>query len=109
VRVCVCVHLAVACDVPRTLSQGGPGENPLELASLAIALAPPIGVPPSAQVRVCVGCVCVCVLQISAAQWDLHCGARRGLFHDLRFFLPPLAARYGSCVRERARAREGRL
>ncbi|EGD72792.1 hypothetical protein PTSG_04518 [Salpingoeca rosetta] len=28
--------------------------------------------------------------------WDFHCGSQLGLFHDLRFFVPPLTARVGA-------------
>ncbi|HEY9818086.1 MAG TPA: hypothetical protein V6D20_20120 [Candidatus Obscuribacterales bacterium] len=30
------------------------------------------------------------------AVWDWHCGNPEGLFYNLRYFLPPLAARYGN-------------
>eukprot|EP00056_Hartaetosiga_gracilis_P006768 m.100504 g.100504 ORF g.100504 m.100504 type:complete len:387 (-) comp12553_c0_seq12:1031-2191(-) len=30
--------------------------------------------------------------------WDFHCGSELGLFHDLRFFLPPLHSRMPACA-----------
>lgn len=59
------------------LTEGGPGENPLSYDSL------------------------VRTVKSSSVwpiddEWNLHCGNPSGVFYDLRFFTPPLAARYGA-------------
>lgn len=83
------------------LTEGGPGENPMSFWSAKSAMPAPLGVPPS-------------------AEWNWHCGSVKpphlvppetissvliflsdnsnpvGLFRDLRFFLPPLANRFGT-------------
>jgi len=57
------------------LTEGGPGENPLALESLTMTLPQnklwPIN-----------------------DEWDYHCANPEGVFRNLRFFTPPLEARY---------------
>eukprot|EP01127_Copromyxa_protea_P003105 TRINITY_DN12975_c0_g1_i1.p1 TRINITY_DN12975_c0_g1~~TRINITY_DN12975_c0_g1_i1.p1 ORF type:complete len:849 (-),score=178.09 TRINITY_DN12975_c0_g1_i1:68-2257(-) len=61
------------------LTEGGPGENPLTLESLQLTI-------PKDQ------------LWPINSYWDYHCANPAGLFHDLRFFTPPLEARYGAAT-----------
>lgn len=58
------------------LTEGGPGEAPLTLEALSATISPKD-------------------LWPMDAAWDYHCGNPQGVFHDLRFFTPPLYARYG--------------
>lgn len=59
------------------LTEGGPGENPLTLEALERTI-------PTAD-----------IWPISS-YWDWHCGNPEGLFYNLRYFTPPLNARYGT-------------
>lgn len=61
------------------LTEGGPGENPLTYESLLRTI-------PASE-----------MWPINSF-WDAHCGNPAGLFYDLRFFTPPLNARYGNTL-----------
>jgi len=61
------------------LTEGGPGENPLSYDSLSITI-------PSDK-----------MWPINNF-WDYHCGAQSGNFGSLKYFTPPLEARYGKAT-----------
>lgn len=58
------------------LTEGGPGENPMTVESLAKTIDEEKLWPPN-------------------SDWDYHCGHQQGHFGSLRYFNPPLNARYG--------------
>ena len=62
------------------LTEGGPGENPLTIQS--IEQCTPKDNWWSAD-------------KSMDPYWNYHCGNPEGLFRNLRFFTPPLEARYG--------------
>ena len=57
------------------LTEGGPGENPLTFDSFNATVPPQDDWPID-------------------SVWDYHCGNPNGLFDNLRFFTPPLDARF---------------
>jgi exo-1,4-beta-D-glucosaminidase len=59
------------------LTEGGPGENPLTLEMMQVTLLPSDMWPQN-------------------DDWNYHCGNQKGVFRNLRFFNPPLNARYGN-------------
>lgn len=61
------------------LSEGGPGASPMLLRSLETVL-------PASK------------LWPINDEWNWHCGNQVGLFGNLRFFTPPLYARYGTAT-----------
>ena len=61
------------------LTEGGPGEAPMPLESVIRTL-------PDSE------------LWPINSYWDYHCANPYGLFRNLRFFTPPLTARYGMCI-----------
>eukprot|EP00051_Salpingoeca_urceolata_P011965 m.148818 g.148818 ORF g.148818 m.148818 type:complete len:1055 (-) comp17327_c0_seq2:139-3303(-) len=65
------------------LTEGGPGENPLSMASLKAVL------PESSWWS---------ANKSMDNLWSFHCGNPEGLFGNLRFFTPPLEARYGNAT-----------
>jgi exo-1,4-beta-D-glucosaminidase len=61
------------------LTEGGPGENPMTLESFQRTI------PLEAQWPI-------------NYEWSYHCGNQNGVFRDLRFFTPPLNARFGNAT-----------
>ena len=57
------------------LTEGGPGENPMSFDSFNATVPPQDDWPID-------------------SVWDYHCGNPNGVFRDLRFFTPPLDARF---------------
>jgi len=58
------------------LTEGGPGEAPMTLSSWQRTTND--------------------TWPLTEPTWSFHCGNPKGVFHDLRFFTPPLEARYGA-------------
>ena len=83
------------------LTEGGPGENPMVLESFQRTIPTEAQWPINFEVRYSHvptsvpfsrSCTARCI------QWDYHTGNQDGTFRNLRFFTPPLNARYGNAT-----------